>query len=160
MSKKAEEIFEELFGRKEGVMEDLLQTSSEITKSSLAKTIKELLEHEKENIENPGKYDPRSLSIAKTEIESAVLLYIENKDPIVKMFGKENKDPIVKMFGKVVAKTESDIMDFVMNAKRWILNSENPEILKENIEDLKDVEVNETELDASALSGLFKAMKL
>ena len=148
MSKKAEEIFEELFGRKEGVMEDLLQTSSEITKSSLAKTIKELLEHEKENIENPGKYDPRSLSIAKTEIESAVLLYIENKDPIV------------KMFGKVVAKTESDIMDFVMNAKRWILNSENPEILKENIEDLKDVEVNEPELAASALLGLFKAMKL
>ena len=152
MSEAITKIFEEIFGTKEKEMdkefEELKELGSSLAEKAITLALQELTQKEKENSETAGKYDPRSLSIARTKLEDAVLLLIDTKENVSTLFQKVN------------ARNEAEITSLVIGAKRWILNSENPEILKENIENLKDVEVNEPELAASALLGLFKAMKL
>ena len=151
MSEAITKMFEEIFGTKEKEMdkefEELKELGSSLTEQAITLALQELTKKEKENSETAGKYDPRSLSIARTKIEDAVLLLIDNNENVS------------ALFRKVKARNEAEIMSLVVGAKRWIESSENPDKLKEKVKELTEKEVNKDELGIMAISGLMKAVK-
>ena len=154
MSEAITEMFEEIFGTKEKEMEkefeefkELKELGSSLTEKAITLALQELTQKEKENSETAGKYDPRSLSIARTKLEDAVLLLIDTKENVSALFPKVN------------ARNEVEIMSLVISAKRWIESSENPEKLKEKVKELTEKEINKGELGLMAISGLMKAVK-
>ena len=151
MSEAVNKMFEEIFGTKEKEMdkefEELKELGSSLTEQAITLALQELTKKEKENSETAGKYDPRSLSIARTKIEDAVLLLIDNNENVS------------ALFRKVKARNEAEIMSLVVGAKRWIESSENPDKLKEKVKELTEKEVNKDELGIMAISGLMKAVK-
>ena len=152
MSEAITKMFEEIFGTKEKEMdkefEEFEKMGSSFTEKAITLALQELTKKEKENSETAGKYDPRSLSIARTKIEDAVLLLIDNNENVS------------ALFRKVKARNEAEIMSLVVGAKRWIESSENPDKLKEKVKELTEKEVNKDELGIMAISGLMKATKL
>lgn len=151
MSEAITKMFEEIFGTKEKKMEkefeELKELGSSLTEKAITLALQELLQKEKENVETAGKYDPRSLSIARTKLEDAVLILIDIKENVSALFKKVN------------ARNEAEIMSLVISAKRWIESSENPEKLKEKVKELTEKEINKGELGIMAISGLMKAVK-
>ena len=151
MSEAITKMFEEIFGTKEKEIdkeiEELKELGSSLTEKSITLALKELTKKENENSETAGKYDPRSLSIARTKLEDAVLLLIDNNENVSALFQKVN------------ARNEVEIMSLVISAKRWIESSENPEKLKEKVKELTEKEINKGELGIMAISGLMKAVK-
>ena len=147
MSEAVNKMFEEIFGTKEKEIEELKELGSSLTEKSITLALKELTKKENENSETAGKYDPRSLSIARTKLEDAVLLLIDNNENVSALFQKVN------------ARNEVEIMSLVISAKRWIESSENPEKLKEKVKELTEKEINKGELGIMAISGLMKAVK-
>ena len=145
-------MFEEIFGTKEKEMdkefEELKELGSSLTEQAITLALQELTQKEKENSETAGKYDPRSLSIARTKLEDAVLLLIDNNENVS------------ALFRKVKARNEAEIMSLVVGAKRWIESSENPDKLKEKVKELTEKELNKGELDIMAITGLMRAVKL
>ena len=123
-------------------MEKLMNIGEEVVETSLILAIKELENREKENAENPGKYDPRSISIARTKIESAVLIYIENKEGLAKNFEATKQ------------RNDIDLMSDINEAKRWFQISENLDKLKNTMKELREKELNQDELAAKALAHL------
>ena len=148
MSEAVNKMFEEIFGTKEKEIEELKELGSSLTEKSITLALKELTKKENENSETAGKYDPRSLSIARTKLEDAVLLLIDNNENVSALFRKVN------------ARNEGEIMSLVIGAKRWIESSENPEKLKEKVKELTEKEINKDELGLMAISGLMKATRL
>ena len=152
MSEAVNKMFEEIFGMKEEKndkeFEEFEKMGSSFTEKAITLALQELTQKEKENSETAGKYDPRSLSIARTKIEDAVLLLIDNNENVS------------ALFRKVKARNETEIMSLVVGAKRWIESSENPDKLKEKVKELTEKEVNKDELGIMAISGLMKATKL
>ena len=148
MSEAVNKMFEEIFGTKEKEIEELKELGSSLTEKSITLALKELTKKENENSETAGKYDPRSLSIARTKLEDAVLLLIDNNENVSALFQKVN------------ARNEAEIMNLVFSAKRWIESSENPDKLKEKVKELTEKEVNKGELGIMAISGLMKATRL
>ena len=144
-------MFEEIFGTKEKEMdkefEELKELGSSLTEQAITLALQELTQKEKENSETAGKYDPRSLSIARTKLEDAVLILIDIKENVSALFQKVN------------ARNEAEIMSLVIGAKRWIESSENPEKLKEKMKELTEKTINKGELGLMAISGLMKAVK-
>ena len=144
-------MFEEIFGTKEKEMdkefEELKELGSSLTEQAITLALQELTQKEKENSETAGKYDPRSLSIARTKLEDAVLTLIDTKENVSALFQKVN------------ARNEAEIMSLVIGAKRWIESSENPEKLKEKVKELTEKTINKGELGLMAISGLMKAVK-
>ena len=147
MSEAVNKMFEEIFGTKEKEIEELKELGSSLTEKSITLVLKELTKKENENSETAGKYDPRSLSIARTKLDDAVLLLIDNNENVSALFQKVN------------ARNEGEIMSLVIGAKRWIESSENPEKLKEKVKELTEKEINKDELGLMAISGLMKAVK-
>ena len=151
MSEAVNKMFEEIFGMKEEKndkeFEEFEKMGSSFTEKAITLALQELTKKEKENSETAGKYDPRSLSIARTKIEDAVLLLIDNNENVS------------ALFRKVKARNEAEIMSLVVGAKRWIESSENPDKLKEKVKELTEKEVNKDELGIMAISGLMKAVK-
>ena len=151
MSEAITKMFEEIFGTKEKEIdkefEELKELGSSLTEKAITLALQELTQKEKENSETAGKYDPRSLSIARTKLEDAVLLLIDNNENVSALFQKVN------------ARNEVEIMSLVISAKRWIESSENPEKLKEKVKELTEKEINKGELGIMAISGLMKAVK-
>ena len=151
MSEAITKMFEEIFGTKEKEMdkefEELKELGSSLTEQAITLALQELTQKEKENSETAGKYDPRSLSIARTKLEDAVLILIDIKENVSALFQKVN------------ARNEAEIMSLVISAKRWIESSENPEKLKEKVKELTEKEINKGELGIMAISGLMKAVK-
>ena len=151
MSEAVNKMFEEIFGTKEKEMdkefEELKELGSSLTEQAITLALQELTQKEKENSETAGKYDPRSLSIARTKLEDAVLILIDIKKNVSAFFPKVN------------ARNEAEIMSLVISAKRWIESSENPEKLKEKVKELTEKEINKGELGLMAISGLMKAVK-
>ena len=151
MSEAINKMVEEIFGTKEKEMEkelgELEELGSSLTEKALSLAFQELTQKEKENSETAGKYDPRSLSIARTKLEDAVLILIDTKENVSALFQKVN------------ARNEAEIMSLVIGAKRWIESSENPEKLKEKVKELTEKEINKCELGLMAVSGLMKAVK-
>ena len=123
-------------------LEELIEIGEEVTETSLILAIRELENCEKENTENPGKYDPRSISIARTKIESAVLLYIEDKEGITRNLKATRQ------------KNDMDLMANVNEAKMWLQISENPDKLKNTMKELCSKKIDETELAVKALAYL------
>ena len=154
MSEAITKMFEEIFGTKGKEMkkefeelEELEELGNSLTEKALSIALQELTQKEKENSETAGKYDPRSLSIARTKLEDAVLTLIDTK---------ENDSAL---FQKVNARNEAEIMSLVIGAKRWFESSENPEKLKEKMKELTEKTINKGELGLMAISGLMKAVK-
>ena len=151
MSEAITKMFEEIFGTKEKEMDEefkeLKELGSSLTEKAITLALQELTQKEKENSETAGKYDPRSLSIARTKLEDAVLLLIDNNENVPALLQKVN------------ARNEVEIMSLVISAKRWIESSENPEKLKEKVKELTEKEINKGELGLMAISGLMKAVK-
>ena len=151
MSEAINKMFEEIFGMKEEKfdkeLEELKELGSSLTEKAITLALQELTNKEKENSETAGKYDPRSLSIARTKLEDAVLLLIDNNENVS------------ALFQEVSARNEAEIMSLVIGAKRWIESSENPEKLKEKVKELTEKEINKGELGIMALSGLMKATR-
>ena len=151
MSEAITKMFEEIFGTKEKEMdkefEELKELGSSLTEKALSLAFQELAQKEKENSETAGKYDPRSLSIARTKLEDAALILIDTKKNVSALFRKVN------------ARNEGEIVSLVKGAERWIESSENPEKLKEKVKELTEKEINEGELCLMAISGLMKAVK-
>ena len=151
MSEAITKMFEEIFGTKEKEMDEefkeLKELGSSLTEKAITLALQKLTQKEKENSETAGKYDPRSLSIARTKLEDAVLLLIDNNENVPALLQKVN------------ARNEVEIMSLVMGAKRWIESSENPEKLKEKVKELTEKEINKGELGLMAISGLMKAVK-
>ena len=151
MSEAITKMFEEIFGTKEKEIdkefEELKELSSSLTEKAITLALQELTQKENENSETTGKYDPRSLSIARKKLEDAVLLLIDNNENVSALFQKVN------------ARNEVEIMSLVISAKRWIESSENPEKLKEKVKELTEKEINKGELGIMAISGLMKAVK-
>lgn len=151
MSEAITKMFEEIFGTKEKEIdkefEELKELGSSLTEKAITLALQELTQKEKENSETAGKYDPRSLSIARTKLEDAVLLLIDNNENVSALFQKVN------------ARNEAEIMSLVISAKRWIESSENPEKLKEKVKELTEKEINKGELGIMAILGLMKAVK-
>ena len=137
-------MFEEIFGTKEKEFEKL---GSLLTEKAITLALQELTQKEKENTETAGKYDPRSLSIARTKLEDAVLLLIDTKKNVSSLFKKVN------------ARNEAEMMSLVLSAMRWIESSENPEKLRKKIDELTEKEINKGELGMLTISGLMKAVK-
>ena len=152
MSEAINKMFEEIFGMKEEKFnkdfEELKELGSSLTEKAITLALQELTQKEKENSETTGKYDPRSLSIARKKLEDAVLLLIDNNENVSALFQKVN------------ARNEAEIMNLVVGAKRWIESSENPDKLKEKVKELTEKEVNKGELGIMAISGLMKATRL
>ena len=151
MSEAINKMFEEIFGMKEEKFdkefEELKELGSSLTEKAITLALQELTKKEKENSETAGKYDPRSLSIARTKLEDAVLLLIDNNENVSALFQKVN------------ARNEVEIISLVIGAKRWIESSENPEKLKEKVKELTEKEMNKGELGIMAISGLMKAIR-
>ena len=151
MSEAITKMFEEIFGTKEKEMDEefkeLKELGSSLTEKAITLALQELTQKEKENSETAGKYDPRSLSIARTKLEDAVLILIDTKENVSALFQKVN------------AINEAEIMSLVISAKMWIKSSENPEKLKEKVKELTEKEINKGELGLMAISGLMKAVK-
>ena len=154
MSEAITKMFEEIFGTKGKEMkkefeelEELEELGNSLTEKALSLALQELTQKEKENSETAGKYDPRSLSIARTKLEDAVLTLIDTK---------ENDSAL---FQKVNARNEAEIMSLVIGAKMWFESSENPEKLKEKMKELTEKTINKGELGLMAISGLMKAVK-
>ena len=151
MSEAINKMFEEIFGMKEEKFdkefEELKELGSSLTEKAITLALQELTNKEKENSETAGKYDPRSLSIARTKLEDAVLLLIDNNENVS------------ALFQKISARNEAEIMSLVIGAKRWIESSENPDKLKEKVSSLTEKEINKGELGIMALSGLMKATR-
>ena len=151
MSEAITKMFEEIFGMKEEKndkeFEEFEKMGSSFTEKVITLALQELTQKEKENSETTGKYDPRSLSIARKKLEDAVLLLIDNNENVSALFQKVN------------ARNEAEIMSLVISAKRWIESSENPEKLKEKVKELTEKEINKGELGIMAISGLMKAVK-
>ena len=150
MSEAITKMFEEIFGTKEKEMdeefEELKELGSSLTEKAITLALQKLTQKEKENSETAGKYDPRSLSIARTKLEDAVLLLIDTKENVSALFQKVN------------ARNEAEIMSLVIGAKRWLVSSENPENLKEKVKELTEKEIDKGELGLMAISGLMKAV--
>ena len=150
MSEAITKMFEEIFGTKEKEMdeefEELKELGSSLTEKAITLALQKLTQKEKENSETAGKYDPRSLSIARTKLEDAVLLLIDTKENVSALFQKVN------------ARNEAEIMSLVLGAKRWLVSSENPENLKEKVKELTEKEIDKGELGLMAISGLMKAV--
>ena len=144
MSEAITKMFEEIFGTKEKEFEKL---GSLLTEKAITLALQELTQKEKENTETAGKYDPRSLSIARTKLEDAVLLLIDTKKNVSSLFKKVN------------ARNEAEMMSLVLSAMRWIESSENPEKLRKKIDELTEKEINKGELGMLTISGLMKAVK-
>ena len=151
MSEAINKMFEEIFGMKEEKfdkeLEELKELGSSLTEKAITLALQELTNKEKENSETAGKYDPRSLSIARTKLEDAVLLLIDNNENVS------------ALFQEVSARNEAEIMSLVIGAKRWIESSENPDKLKEKVKELTGKEINKGELGIMAISGLMKATR-
>ena len=115
-----------------------------MTEKTLAETIRKLFEIEKERDENPEKLDGRSISIARTKVEEAVLKFKQNKKPLP--FGmREMKDG------------GSEIVSLALEAMLWIENSKKPEDLKNEIQRLSEIEVDPKEMLNYAVEGMIKA---
>ena len=164
MSEAITKMFEEIFGTKEKEFEKLGTKEKEfekfgtkekefeklgslLTEKAITLALQELTQKEKENTETAGKYDPRSLSIARTKLEDAVLLLIDTKKNVSSLFKKVN------------ARNEAEMMSLVLSAMRWIESSENPEKLRKKIDELTEKEINKGELGMLTISGLMKAVK-
>ena len=154
MSEAITKMFEEIFGTKEKEFEkfgtkekEFEKLGSLLTEKAITLALQELTQKEKENTETAGKYDPRSLSIARTKLEDAVLLLIDTKKNVSSLFKKVN------------ARNEAEMMSLVLSAMRWIESSENPEKLRKKIDELTEKEINKGELGMLTISGLMKAVK-
>ena len=115
-----------------------------MTENTIAEAVKELLKKEKENKETPGKYDGRSISIARTKIEEAILVFKNNKKPLP--FGLE--DPRSK---------DTETVTLILRAMLWLKNSEKPGEMQKEIERLSEIEVDPKEMLSFAIEGIFEA---
>ena len=132
--------------------EDDLQETLEIldaekkkmTENTLAETVKSLLEKEKKNQETPGKYDGRSISIARTKIEEAILIFKNEEKPL--------------LFGMNKIENYTKVVSLLLSAMLWLENSEKkPEEMQEEMERLSKIEVDPKAMLNYAIEGIIKA---
>ena len=115
-----------------------------MTEKTLAESVRKLFEIEKERDENPEKLDGRSISIARTKIEEAVLKFKQTKIPLP--FGLDATDD-----------RESEILSLALEGMLWIENSKKPEDLKNEMQRLSEIEVDPKEMLDYAIEGMMKA---
>ena len=116
-----------------------------MTENTIAEAVKELLKKEKENKETPGKYDGRSISIARTKIEEAILIFKNEEKP--SLFGM-NKG----------RESDTKVVSLLLSAMLWLENSEKkPKEMQEEMERLSKIEVDPKAMLNYAIEGIIKA---